>query len=203
MNRVVLLTLGLGLAACAPTQTREQVSTEMAFTATGSDLAAICAGQPRVAQGGVLIWDDGGSVEALRQAPYRLSCPEFTLSNDGATLTVQDSTLQKALTHFDREAYFLSYYADLALRFPEEGLVSADSTESVSDVLMDDVRRINVTAVQSGKAEMTLLKGAQVTPVRYDPAQPLQLLLKGDQAIPWPEVTLEASKGLITARIFR
>jgi len=203
MNKLLLLTVGLGLAACAPTQTREQPLSEVAFAPMGPELAAICAGQPRVAQGGVLIWNDGGPVEAVRQAPYRLACPEFTLDNDGATLMVQDTTLEKALTHFDREAYFLTYYADLGLHFPEDGLVSADPTAGVSEVLMDDVRKINVTAVQPGKAEMTLLKGAQVTPVRYDPAQPLKLLLRGDPAIPWPEVTLEASRGLITASIFR
>lgn len=202
MNKALLLALGIGLVACAPAQTREKLSGDAPFTPMGQEAAVICAGQPRIAENGVLIWNDGPD-EIPQQAPYLLSCPEFAIKNDGATLLVQGRTLQDALTHFDPGAYFLSYYADLFLRFPEEGLVSADSLESVPEVLMDNVRRVRVTASQAGKAEMILIKGAQVTPVRYDPAQPLKLILRGDGPSPWPEVTVEASKGLIIAPIFR
>ncbi|MFK7602326.1 hypothetical protein ACI3L1_08955 [Deinococcus sp. SM5_A1] len=150
----------------------------------------------------MLIWNDGTDTTS-HEAPYLLSCPEFAIKNDGATLMVQGSTLQKALTRFDPTAYFVAYYADLFLRFPEEGVVSADSIESVPEVLMDNVRRVRVTATQAGKSEMILIKSAQVTPVRYDPAQPLKLIVRGDGPTPWPEVTIEASKGLIIAPIFR
>ena len=168
----------------------------------GQAADAICANGPRVGQGGVLIWNEG-SEPTSHQAPYLLSCPEFSVKNDGSTLMVQDSTLQQALTHFDPEAYFVSYYADLSLRFPEAGLVSADPVEGVPEALIDDVRRIRVTASQAGKTDMTLLKDAQVTPVRYDPAQPLKLTVRSDEPTPWPEVTIEASKGLIIAPIFK
>ena len=202
MKRALLLALGIGLVACAPAQTRGKLSDDVAFTPTGQESATICANEPRVGEGGLLIWNEGTDT-ASREAPYLLSCPEFALKNDGATLLVQDSTLQKALTHFDPTAYFVSYYADLLLRFPEEGLVSADSIESVPEVLMDNVRRVRVTMNQAGKSDTVLIKNAQVTPVRYDPAQPLKLIVRGDGPSPWPEVTIEASKGLIIAPIFR
>lgn len=202
MNKALLLTMGIGLTACAPTQTRVELPNDAPFTPAGQEAAAICAHAPRVGQGGVLIWNDGPE-STSQGAPYLLSCPEFTLTNDGATLTVQDRTLEKALTHFDPAAYFVSYSADLLLRFPEDGLVSADPIESVPEALIDDVRRITVTASQTGQADMTLLKGGQVTPVRYDPAQPLKMIVRSDGPNPWPEVTIEADKGLIIAPIFR
>lgn len=202
MKSALLLALAVGLVACSPAQTRGKLSNEGPFTSEGQESAAICTNEPRVGVGGSLIWNDGTDT-ASHEAPYLLSCPEFAIKNDGATLMVQDSTLQKALTRFDPTAYFVAYYADLLLRFPEEGLVSADSIESVPEALMDNVRRVRVTANQAGKSEMILIKSAQVTPVRYDPAQPLKLIVRGDGPSPWPQVTIEASKGLIIAPIFR
>ncbi|MDV6375049.1 hypothetical protein [Deinococcus arenicola] len=202
MNKVLLLALGIGLVACAPAQTRQPLSTDALFAPVGEEAAAICAGQPRITENAVLVWNNGPQ-EIPQGAPYLLSCPDFAIKNDGSTLLVQGRTLQEALTHFDPGAYFLSYYADLFLRFPEDGLVSADALDSVPEVLMDNVRRVRVTASQAGKDEMTLIRSAHVTPVRYNPAQPLKLMLRGDGPTPWPEVTVEASKGLIIAPIFR
>lgn len=224
MNRVLpalsLITC-LALTACAPTATtRAAVSTDTVFLPGGPLLAQICAGRGRVAEGGSLIWDAPDSpdstvqpasavqqtstVQESRQAPYLVSCRNFTLKNDGATLSVQDDTLASALTHFDPDASFLVYYADLSLRFPEPGLVGADPADTVPEVLLGTLRRVRVTATQAGTPEKVLLAGGQMTAVRYDPARPLTLRLQAAGIpAPWPEVTIEASKGLITAPIYR
>ena len=91
------LLLTLGLAACAPAAIRASVSTDAPFMPGGQQLALICANQGRVAEGGALVWNSGVAQES-RPAPYLVSCRDYTLRNDGATLSVQDDTLTKALT---------------------------------------------------------------------------------------------------------
>ncbi len=56
----------------------------------------------------------------------------------------------------------------------------------------------------SGQPEGALLKGGVFVAQRYDPAQPLTLSLTNlAQPVLWPEVTVWASKGLITAPVPR
>lgn len=214
VNGLLPLLATLSLCACAPTATRASVSTDTAFVPGGQLLAQICAGQGRVAEGGSLIWNvaetpnssesPDSTVQESRQAPYLVSCRGFTLKNDGATLSVQDDTLAGALTHFDPDASFLVYYADLSLRFPEPGLVDADPTDTVPEVLLGTLRRVRVTATQAGAPEKVLLQNGQLTAVRYDPSQPLTLRLQAaGSPIEWPELTIVASRGLITAPIYR
>lgn len=194
----VALLLTLGLAACAPFQARASVSTDAPFMPGGQQLAVICASQGRVARGGALVWNSGAAQER-RPAPYLVSCRDYTLRNDGATLSVQDDTLAKALTHFDPDARFLAYAAGASLRFPQPGLLSADTAGSGPDAL----RGVTVTVSQPGAPDAALLTGGAVTALRYDPARPLTLRLKSPGALPWPEVTIEANKGLITAPVYR
>ena len=196
------LLLTLGLAACAPAAIRASVSTDAPFMPGGQQLALICANQGRVAEGGALVWNSGVAQES-RPAPYLVSCRDYTLRNDGATLSVQDDTLAKALTHFDPDANFLVYFADLFVTFPSSGLLSADLTSSVPDALKDTLRGVSVTVRQGESPDAALLAGGAVTAVRYDPAKPVTLYLKATRSpVEWPEVTIEANKGLITAPIF-
>ena len=202
-SRCLLLVLPLTLLACAPTQTRAGVSREALFMPGGQTLAQICAGHGRVAKGGILVWDSSELRES-QKAPYIVSCYDFTLKNDGATLQVQDDTLEKALTHFDSGASFLVYFADLKVNFPRAGLVSANPTDSVPEVLRDTLRGVSVTVSQPGQPDAPLLQNGAVTARRYDPAQPLTLYLKAaGSPVEWPEVTVQASKGLITAPVYR
>lgn len=201
-----LATLGLatlGLTACAPATTRASISADALFMPGGQQLALICANQGRVARGGALVWNDGVAQES-RPAPYLVSCRDYTLRNDGATLSVQDDTLGRALTHFDPDANFLVYFADLFVTFPSNGLLGADPTSSVPDVLEDTLRGVSVTVRQGGSPDAALLAGGAVTAVRYDPSRPVTLYLKATRSpVEWPEVTIEANKGLITAPIYR
>ena len=48
------------------------------------------------------------------------------------------------------------------------------------------------------------LAGGAVTAVRYDPVRPVTVYLKATRSpVEWPEVTIEANKGLITAPIYK
>ena len=200
-----LATLGLvtlGLAACAPA-TRASTSAGALFMPGGQQLALICASRGRVTRGGALVWDSGAGRE-YRQAPYLLSCRDYTLQSDGATLSVQDDTLQKALTHFDPDARFLAYAPGLSVRFPQPGLIDADPPGTLSDGLQGVRRGASVMVSQSGAPGAQLLGGETAAAVRYDPARPVTLSLKGAGGpVAWPEVTIEANKGLITALIYR
>lgn len=202
LGSAAALLLTLGLAACAPVTTRASVSTDALFMPGGQQLALICANQGRVAEDGALVWNSGVAQES-RPAPYLVSCRDYTLRNDGASLSVQDDTLAKALTHFDPDANFLVYFADLFVTFPSSGLLGADPTSSVPDALKDTLRGVSVTVRQGGSPDAALLAGGAVTAVRYDPARPVTLYLEATRSpVEWPEVTIEANKGLITAPIF-
>ncbi|WP_424951423.1 hypothetical protein [Deinococcus sp.] len=203
MFRFLLLAPLLTLLACAPAQSRAEVSKDVLFVPGGQQLAQICAGRGRVAQGGTLVWDSGDLRES-RQAPYLVSCYDFTLKNDGATLQVQDDTLGKALTHFDPDSRFLVYFGDLAVRFPTAGLLGADPTGSVPDAQRNTLRGVSVTASQPGQPDLDLIRDGAVTAQRYDPAQPLTLHLKAARSpVAWPEVTVQAGRGLISAPVYR
>ena len=191
--------LALGLGACAPLQTHASVSTDALFMPGGQQLALICANQGRVARGGALVWNDG-LVRTIRQAPYLVSCRDYTLRNDGAVVNVQDDTLAKALTRFEADAGFLTYAPGLSVRFPQPGLIDPGAPNLLSDGLPDTLRGVSVTVSQAGAADAELLrKGA----VLYDPARPVTLRLKSPGPVAWPEVTIEANKGLITAPVYR
>ena len=200
-----LATLGLailGLVACAPATARASSSADALFMPGGQQLALICASRGRVSRGGALVWDDG-LIRTIRPAPYLLSCRDYTLQNDGATLSVQDDTLQKALTHFDPDARFLAYAPGLSVRFPQPGLIGADPPGIVSDGLQGVRRGASVTVSQSGTSGAQLLGGETAAAVRYDPARPVTLYLRSPGPLAWPEVRIEANKGLITAPIYR
>ena len=197
------LLLTLGLAACAPATTRASTSADALFMPGGQQLALICASRGRVTRGGALVWDDG-LFRASRPTPYLLSCRDYTLRNDGATLSVQDDTLQKALTHFDPDARFLAYAPGLSVRFPQPGLIDADPPGTLSDGLQGIRRGTSVTVSQPGTPDAQLLGGETAAAMRYDPARPVTLYLKGAGGpVTWPEVRIEANKGLITAPIYR
>jgi len=195
-----LRVLGLMLAllplctACAPTQASVPAGT---FLPLAQDLARICDGNARVTVGGELLWDapDGPETQA---APYLVACRSFTLGNDGRTVHVQDDTLTLALTHFDPDAHFLTYYADLQVRFPQPDVLSADPTDSVPDALQEQVRAVRVTVTRDGLPDHALLQGGAVTALRYDPGMPLTVTVAGD-AVPWPVVRVQAQRGLIEA----
>ncbi len=178
-------------------------SADETFTPTGAELTLICGHDARISQGGVLLWDNAGERDS-HNAPYSLVCPDFSLHSDGQRLRVQATTLAQALGHFDADASFLAYYADLTVRFPGPGLLSADSTESVAEVLRPELLGINISASQPGQPERALMTYGHLTPLSYDPALPLILRLHADASpLEWTEVTIEADKGLITAPLPR
>ncbi len=198
INLAGMLPALLLLAACAPIAARENGSAST-FRPGGQTLALICGpGRGRVADSGDLVWDEAGR-QQRRPAPYLLSCYDYTLRNDGATLSVQDDTLAKALTHFDPSASFLMYAPGRSVTFPRPGLVGADLAQESGHLPGP-----SVLVRQSGQPEGALLKGGVFVAQRYDPAQPLTLSLTNlAQPVLWPEVTVWASKGLITAPVPR
>lgn len=212
----VLPLLALSLVACAPAQTVRGQAAQTGAVGTGSSttstsspaavfmpggqqLAVICASRGRVQKGGRLVWNDGPTLLS-RPAPYLLSCYDYTIQNDGHLLSVQDDTLAKALTRFDPDTGLLRYFPGLSVTFPKPGLVSADSGGTVPDSQRAALSAVSVRATQAGQPDATVVENGAVTAQRFDPSQPLTLRFSG-AVFPWPEVTVQASKGRITVPV--
>jgi len=205
--RLLIPLVGLNLIACAPAQTARGQAVQPAATGSAAalfmpgarQLAVICAGGGRVQKGGRLAWNEGQTLLS-HPAPYLLSCRDYTIQNDGRVLSVQDDTLEKALTRFDPETGLLRYFPGFSVTFPRAGLVSADPAETVSDSQRAAMQAVSVRVSQAGQPEAALIEDGAVTARRFDPAQPLTLRFAG-AAFTWPEVTVQASKGRITVPV--
>jgi hypothetical protein len=201
-----LLALGLlTLVACAPAAARSGVSGATMFTPGGSQLAIICGGGVRVGKSGTLIWQENNQT-FTRPAPYLVACRDVTLANNGAVLSVQDDTLEEALARFDASANFLNYGKGLGVHLTSKGVMTADAAPTATP---DALKGVNVLVSRLGLPDAALVNAGQVNTVRFDPLKPLTLRLQAPKGffsasqVAWPEVTITAFKGLITAPVYK
>ncbi|ANE43705.1 hypothetical protein SU48_07925 [Deinococcus puniceus] len=121
---------------------------------------------------------------------------------DGQTVTVRAASLTDALQTFADEALLLSYYADLRVRMPEPGLLTADPVQGVPDVLTEEVNAVTVTMTQAGKPPQPLLVRGLVTPQRFDLTSPVTIEIRAARtANPWPRVVLDPVNFTVTATL--
>lgn len=189
----------LALVACAPAL--EAPAEPVVLSA--AQIGGICAANPRVTEGGVLLWGAEGE-EASLPGPYDVTCPDAAFSHSGGQVTVRAATLAEALARFTEDAFLLSYYADLRVRLPEPGVVTADPPASVPEALRDDLGSIEVTVTPQGGESQRLLAGGQLTPRRFDPALLLTVQIRTRRTSnPWPVVVLDPRAGVVQATLGR
>lgn len=197
--RLVLPPLLFGtLSACAPA-VRTQEAPDLLST---TESATICAAQPRVGDGGFLIWGAADGTGGGRGGGYTLDCPALKIVYDGQTVTVRAASLAEALNVFADEALLMSYYGDLRVRMPEPGLLTADPVAGVPDVLADEVNGVTVTVTQAGKPPLPLLVRGVITPQRFDLTSPVIVDIRAAKsANAWPRVVLDPVNFMVTATL--
>ncbi|MCP2012974.1 hypothetical protein L1280_000102 [Deinococcus sp. HSC-46F16] len=187
------------LAACAPAAS--PVSEPTALSA--EQVQALCAGNPRVGDRGLLLWGPPEEETSL-PGPYDVTCPDVTLTHSGTEVTVRAATLGDALARFTEDAFLLAYYADLRVRLPGPGVVSADAPDEVPEALRDDLAGIDVTVTPQGGSPQALLSGGRLTPLRFDAALPLTVRIRTRRTVnPWPTVVLDPKAGTVRATLGR
>lgn len=195
----LLLLAACTLVACAPAAAPVGVGDPATLGA--EQLQALCAGNPRVGDRGLLLWGPPDEETSL-PGPYAVTCPDVTLTHSGTEVTVQAATLPGALAHFAEDAFLLAYYADLRVRVPGPGVVTADSPEEVPEALRDDLAGIEVSVSVLGGAPQPLLRAGQLTPLRFDAALPLTVQIRTRHTVnPWPTVLLDPRSGSVRATL--
>ncbi|MPY66216.1 hypothetical protein F8S09_05815 [Deinococcus sp. SDU3-2] len=187
------------LAACAPAA----VPVGDPIVLSAEQVRGLCAGNPRVGDQGLLLWGPSEEETSL-PGPYDVTCPDVTLTHSGTEVTVRAATLGDALARFTEDAFLLAYYADLRVRLPEPGVVSADSPAELPENLQGEIAGIDVTVTPQGGAPQLLLRAGKVTPLRVDSALPLTVQTKTSRTVnPWPTVVLDPQAGTVRATLGR
>lgn len=185
------------LLACAPAAV--PVSEPTALSA--EQVRGLCAANPRVGDRGLLLWGPPEEETSL-PGPYDVTCPDVTLTHSGSEVTVRAATLGNALARFTDDAFLLAYYADLRVRLPEPGVVSADAPEEVPEALRDDLDGIEVSVSVPGGTPQALLRAGKLTLLRFDPALPLTVQIRTRRTVnPWPTVWLDPRSGTVRATL--
>ncbi|MDL2345811.1 hypothetical protein QOL99_16900 [Deinococcus sp. MIMF12] len=187
------------LAACAPAAAPGAEPTALGAEQT----QALCAGHPRVGDRGLLLWGPPDEETSL-PGPYAVTCPDVTLTHSGTEVTVRAATLPGALAYFSEDAFLLAYYADLRVRLPEPGVVSADAPDDLPENLRDEIAGIEVSVSVPGGAPQPLLRAGRLTPLRFDAALPLTVQIRTRRTVnPWPTVQLNPRSGTVRATLGR
>lgn len=187
--------LALILGSCAP-GVSGPLTSDTLFEPSPVQAQAICP-SVRASENG-LTWRGAAGIKG-QVPPYLLRCPDFTLSDDAQVLSIQAGSLDAALHLFADDAYALTYLADQRLRFPEAGLISADPWTNLDDVTQERELGVSVRVTAAGGQSGLLLSRGKVTPLRYDPQQPVTLEILNNPALNWRKYQIEAARGLVRA----
>lgn len=182
--RLVFCAFALGTGAFAQTETL--------------NASEVCAAHPQVDAYGSLAWGEN-RLEG-KSMPYDLTCPNMHIWTAGPTVMVKASTISQALAAFTEEAFLMSYFADLRVRYDGAGHLTADPVRDVGGSLLDDIFRIKVTVTPRGGAPHLLLQNAMPFPITLPPDQAFTLVFDtGDLPNPWPRIEIDPANGLVTA----
>lgn len=164
--------------------------------------AEICAANPRVEAFGMLAW---GEFEGVSR-PYDLTCPDFRIWTAGKRVMVKAGNIKQALALFSEDSMFMSYFADLFIRYDGQGHLTADPVRGLTDTALDDIFRLKVTVTPRHGEPHLLLNNAMPYPLTLPADQPFSIDLTITEAatafpIPWAHIEIDPARGTVSAEL--